>query len=576
MRSLVLLLAACSFVIGGAAGAQMSRPEAKAEAEALAEGVRDGSQDQILSTTAPDGVPGFQGTDAPESTYFEDPERLLADGEAARYSEGYSIVADPYRTQFDPSTLGLENAQTVESDPESFLGDVSFGGSSGECVPLPTGGGNGLTYLESCNQGSEPFDEARTCSASLNVQVNGRIDYLHECTSYAIFTHGQNLPEVCTSLISDANAQGASCRRESTRPGPIICLQGTPQDCTEPEPTTIDTYACDIPLTGWGSRERNTLSIGSESVDETACQNTTTGATCTLDTETCVAPNETRNINGLDVTRPCWEWDRTYQCQGVSPANDCGALDARPECTFSHDDCLSYDQDGVTCNVYDRWYSCTIPEEGDPPPPEFVCGGDLYCLDGECNSIEREASTEFKDAVVAIETMGELNADFNPDTLTVFGGENLKCSKKLFGISNCCSGKGVPLITPFLCSQEDREVDRRDDEGLCHNVGTYCSKKVLGVCVTKKQSYCCFSSKLVRILQQQGREQLGMGWDEPKEPDCDGFLIHEFQQLDLSRMDFTEVYSEFVEAARLPDEVELSIQIQTRIEDYFNTATGGG
>ncbi len=576
MRSLVFFLGACAFVAGGAAGAQMSRPEAKAEAEALAEGVRDGSQDQILSNAAPDGVPGFQGTDAAEATYFEDPERLLADGEAARYSEGYTIVADPYRTQFDPATLGLENAQTVEADPESFLGGVSFGGSTGECQPLPTGGGGGLTYLESCNQGSVPFDEARSCTASLNVQVSGRIAWEHQCFPQGFIAPPNQNHLRCPAFQSDAQAQGASCSFVRQEQVGIVCLQGTPNNCTEPEPLIANIYACDAPVAGWGSVQIDTRTVSGESVDETACQNTTTGATCSLETETCTAPNETRNIGGLDVTRPCWEWERTYQCQGASPANDCGELDARPECSFSHDECLSYDPDGMTCNVYDRWYSCTIPQQGDPPPPEFVCGDDLYCLDGECNSIEREASTEFKDAVVAIETMGELNADFDPATLTVFGGEHLECSKKLFGISNCCSGKGVPLITPFLCDAEDREVDRRDDEGLCHNVGTYCSSKVLGVCVSKKQSYCCFSSKLVRILQEQGREQLGKSWQDPEEPNCDGFLISEFQQLDLSQMDFTEVYSEFVEAARLPDEVELSIQIQSRIEDYFNTATGGG
>ena len=69
------------------------------------------------------------------------------------------------------------------------------------------------------------------------------------------------------------------------------------------------------------------------------------------------------------MTRPCWEWSRTYQCQGLLPANDCAALEARPECSFSHDECLSYDTDGTTCNVYDRWFQCTTPDTGTPPPP---------------------------------------------------------------------------------------------------------------------------------------------------------------------------------------------------------------
>ncbi len=176
--------------------------------------------------------------------------------------------------------------------------------------------------------------------------------------------------------------------------------------------------------------------------------------------------------------------------------------------------------------------------------------------------------------MVAIQVMNELKSDFDPNNVRVFAGENLKCTKKLFGLSNCCTGKGVPLLTPWLCNAEDRAVDEKDDAGLCHNVGTYCSNKILGVCTTKKQSYCCFGSKLVRILQEQGRAQLGKTWGEPKEPDCEGFLIEEFQSLNLSVMDFSEVYAEFVDAAKIPSEIEMSLQIQEKIGDYYELHGG--
>ena len=65
-----------------------------------------------------------------------------------------------------------------------------------------------------------------------------------------------------------------------------------------------------------------------------------------------------------------------------------------------------------------------------------------------------------------------------------------------------------------------------------------------------------------------------MAWGEAKEPDCEGFLIAQFQQLDLSLMDFSEVYAEFVDAASLPDEIEMSIQIQEKIEDYYDLHGG--
>src|SRR3546814_3426323 len=87
-------------------------------------------------------------------------------------------------------------------------------------------------------------------------------------------------------------------------------------------------------------------------------------------------------------------------------------------------------------------------------------------------------------------------------------------------------------------------------------------------CKTRRTAYCCFESKLSRILQEQGRVQLGRPWGGPKREQCLGFTIDEFARLDLSIMDFTEVYAEFVDAARLPDEVETMTQNQQKIPGY--------
>lgn len=574
-RFLAVCLAAAA--CGHLAHAQMATSDARSEGEAIAKGVRDATNSGILTNGQAAAVPGFEGTDFPQFDYVEDPAGLSTAGEAQRYQDNYRVVADPYRTVFDPATIDLSSARLIESDADTYLGPgASPDGSAGACAPLPPGGGGAATYLESCNAGSQPYDEARSCTASLAIQTQGSRYWEYICETEG-FTERY---EMCGEL---ARAPGSgTCRlSESVRIGET-CLQWVQEFngrrwCAEPgEPIYRQQWHCPAPLSGVsGGIERNTTRIISEAVDETVCQNATNGATCSLASEVCTAPNETRTIGGVAVTRPCWEWNRTYQCQGVAPANDCSALEARPECRFSHDECLSYDDPAETsCNVYDRWYQCTTPANGTAPPPAYVCGGDIYCIDGECTQVEREASTEFKDAMVAMNVLGELRDNFDPDNLKIFSGENLKCTKKVFGLSNCCSGKGVPLLTPFLCSREDRDVDKRDDAGLCHYVGTYCSDRVLGVCVTRKQSYCCYGSKLVRILNQQGKAQLGMQFGRAKEPDCEGFLIAQFQRLDLSRMDFREVYAEFVDAAKLPDEIEMSIQIQEKIENYYNINGG--
>lgn len=57
------------------------------------------------------------------------------------------------------------------------------------------------------------------------------------------------------------------------------------------------------------------------------CQAATDGLTCTQAGEVCTGQPETRTINGLAVTRPCWEWERTYQCSGTTQATDCGEIE---------------------------------------------------------------------------------------------------------------------------------------------------------------------------------------------------------------------------------------------------------
>ena len=568
LRILVAVLALG--VSGGLAHAQMTAQDARTEGEAIGTGVRDSTNGSILANGAEANVPTYAGTDFPTLDYVEDPTGLSTAGEAARYQQDYQTVVDPYRKVVDPATIDLSSATAIEQDPDTYLGPgVGPGGATGTCNPLPPGGGGTTTYLESCNEGSQPFDEARTCRAQLAIQTQGSRYWEYTCQTVGFGVRRDQ----CSALLGVQGADQCTLI-DSVRIGET-CLQWVREPngrtwCAEPgEPIYRQTWSCPSQLPVAGGVERNTISIVSETVDETQCRATIGTASCAQQTEVCTAPNETRVINGLSVTRACWEWERTYQCQGVAPANDCSALEARPECTFDHDECLSTDANGA-CNVYDRWFKCTTPASGPPPPPAYVCAGDLYCINGECTSVSREASTEFKDAVVAMNVMGELRDGFDPNELKIFSGENLKCTKKIFGLSNCCSGKGVPLLTPWLCNSQDRDVDKKDDAGLCHYVGTYCSDKILGVCVTRKQSYCCYGSKLVRILNEQGKAQLGMQWGTPKTPDCEGFLIAQFQQLDLSRMDFSEVYAEFVDAAKLPDEIEMSLQIQKKIETYYS------
>jgi hypothetical protein len=105
------------------------------------------------------------------------------------------------------------------------------------------------------------------------------------------------------------------------------------------------------------------------------------------------------------------------------------------------------------------------------------------------------------------------------------------------------------LIQEFLlsgsCNQDDIETAMLDNSRMCHYLDTYCKKKwPLVGCVQEAKVFCCFNSKLARIVHEQGRPQLKT-FSPPwvfgdSSGDCRGFTASEFQMLDFSKMDLSE------------------------------------
>lgn len=290
-------------------------------------------------------------------------------------------------------------------------------------------------------------------------------------------------------------------------------------------------------------------------------------------------------------------------CVTIDHKTECSALESNPQCTWQRDTCLDETPSGP-CKVTERTYSCPVPGEQGPPNREYVCAGDVYCAGGACQQVDRDASNEFKDALVALGAIDQAHKEFDPDKLEMFSGTRETCHKPVFGLVNCCAGKvsglltggaavsawaalgsggataiagiATQFLTTFLCANNEKQLDVKDRLGLCHFVGSYCSSSFLGVCTTKKKTYCCFESKLTRIIQEQGRPQIDKPWGAPKTEQCAGLTLDEFSRLDLSKMDFSEIYSEFLESAKLPDQAQMASDIQTKIKAYYQQNAGSG
>jgi conjugal transfer mating pair stabilization protein TraN len=574
MRRLLIIPAVLIACLVPAAQAQTtpqgpSTTEA-AKAEGKAFGREQAGAAQSAATTRPDAdrIPNFSSAPA-ESRYFDDPARLERDAASQTNANiGYRTMRDSMerRARFTPEELEAVVARSgqISADPLAFTSGMSVSGSQGRCVPLPAGSGTGARYMATCNVGYTASEETRSCAIPLNVTVETETRYIYWCSPDDI------------GLENNCDRFRATCEQTGWRPGG--CLQWAVTDarryCLEPG-TPLRVMSCPAPVPGAELQYTSIIRRATANRDEARCAGLSSDNSCRETSETCTDSDPvTRIVDGVAVTQPCWAWERQFTCAQYVEAQDCQTLETTPGCALVGEECLS----GAPCRTWERVYDCPVPDQPGSPN-QFICDGDVYCIDGSCETIARGANDEFKDALVALNAMDQARREFDPDTLTLFKGTRNTCSSKVFGVLNCCKGKGFPLIPGIQllvslgCSREEMLLHERDAKGLCAYVGTYCSDSFLGVCLTKKKAYCCFESKLSRILQEQGRRQLNKPWDKPKTEQCRGFTLDEFARLDLSQMDFSEVYADFTEAARLPDELTAASDLQQKIEDYYARAS---
>lgn len=109
------------------------------------------------------------------------------------------------------------------------------------------------------------------------------------------------------------------------------------------------------------------------------------------------------------------------------------------------------------------------------------------------------------------------------------------------------------VMSMSSCNEDEGKLAMKEGAGLCHTIGTWCSSciRILGACVTcieHTTGKCCFNSKLARIVNEQGRVQVGKGWGSGETPDCSGFSITQLQSLDFAAMDLSEFYASIVPA----------------------------
>lgn len=121
------------------------------------------------------------------------------------------------------------------------------------------------------------------------------------------------------------------------------------------------------------------------------------------------------------------------------------------------------------------------------------------------------------------------------------------------------------------CEQSEQTLSIRRGAGLCEYVGSYCSKKVLGSCVERTKGFCCFNSRLAKIISVDGRKQLGKTFGDPAAPDCSGFTAEELELIDFSAIDFSEFITEVTK--NMPDTSHSKSRVTEQMQNYYDYGT---
>jgi len=278
------------------------------------------------------------------------------------------------------------------------------------------------------------------------------------------------------------------------------------------------------------------------------------------------SPQETRNINGQSITRNHFEEHYTYRC--FKPTDDkCERLRARG-CIQVNSECK--EQEGHQCLVWRQTYRCR------PNPISwqfFKSKGPIFCLGGDCNRAGFASNGEFLEAISHLSIFKEAQTDIRA-SIGIFGGKDRRCTRNCLNFRDCCgNGKGWGVSLHIRdCPKEELELSELRKAKKCVHIGTFCAERFAGGCIRKQTTFCCFGTKLSRLIQEQAHAQLGLGWGTPQRPECQGLTEDQLSRLDFSRMDLSELYAE-IEATMKAKTQEDVAPIAERLQKNVSNMT---
>ncbi|ECH8679206.1 TPA: conjugal transfer protein TraN [Providencia alcalifaciens] len=273
-----------------------------------------------------------------------------------------------------------------------------------------------------------------------------------------------------------------------------------------------------------------------------------------------------------DIYSDCWQYT-DYYVQQDADNGTCSEYMNNTACSIAKTVCL--ESVGSTCLREQALFSCQNAVSGSGK----MCGVELICASGECEQIKNNKTDSFQKAVsalAAVAAAGQDVAAINDVNVRAFTGQRQTCRKAAAGFNNCCKNSGWGNdIGLAHCDSEEKALGKAKDRKLTVYVGSYCSNKVLGICLQKKEAYCVFDSKLAKIVQEQGRYwQLGINFGSAKNTDCRGISVDELQAIQFDRLNFADFYADLESGTDIPADQALIDRVKDQIANGLQGVGG--
>ena len=361
----------------------------------------------------------------------------------------------------------------------------------------------------------------------------------------------------------DALQAAASCTQTARN-----CLSGTTGNCD------LDrlTFACSNDLTSYAPATH--LSSTIERIEDTLvnrCDPDPETQGCLAGETVCTSGPAVRTVNGFPISRDCWQYEKSYTCIDGEAGNytDCGPFEQDSSCEVISQTCLSYDDDAQAtsgaCLHWEYGYRCGGGMElPDSCTATNVCVGDL------CEGFEDEPNTDFANASAWLTMLDEAAKDseksLDMQDVQLFAGTARTCKVGALGTINCCKDSGWANNILGDCSESELALMDRIQAKAAVYIGTYCARRVLGVCLQKRRSYCTFNSQLGMVFQKEIRRLSGSGWGTPKSPNCSGLALDDISTIDWDQIDLSEAFEDIINDAAVPTTDMVTDYLRDRLD----------